>query len=55
MVRFNAENYPIATAVLAKLNVTSTNAAGFPTVPNLTILLDMLLPKDEETFTHVVS
>ena len=55
MVLFTADEYPVATAVLAKLNVVSTNAAGYPTVPNLSLLLDMIYPKNEENFTHIVS
>ena len=54
MVLFTADDYPISNAVLAKLNVVSTNSAGHPTVPNLSLLLDMLYPKNEEDFTHVV-
>ena len=55
MVLFLKEDYPVAHALLEKVNVSSRSATGGRTIPNLVQLFDMILQKNKETFEFLVS
>ena len=48
-------DYPVTHALLDKFNITSRNADGRNTIPNLTQLFDIILAKNKETFEFLVS
>ena len=52
---FLKEDYPVTHALLDKFNITSRNADGRNTIPNLIQLFDIILAKNKETFEFLVS
>ena len=48
-------DYPVTHALLDKFNITSRNADGRNTIPNLIQLFDIVLAKNKETFEFLVS
>ena len=52
---FTSENYPVAFRILADLGFAARTTNGRSTLPNLMGLLNVLLPKDQETYDYAVS
>ena len=52
---FLREDYPVTHALLDKFNISSQNAQGRNTIPNLIQLFDIILAKNKETFEFLVS